>query len=100
MGRPITTDDRMAVEWWWTTVIDPANGEITVPGCLLLRFAPNGRCRDRWSTGRSSRADKTRPTVGVNSRKPTSYSLTKGTRRSTLDELADWTLWADQVITF
>lgn len=26
--------------------------------------------------------------------------LTKGTRRSTLDELADWTLWADQVITF
>jgi uncharacterized protein involved in oxidation of intracellular sulfur len=26
--------------------------------------------------------------------------LTKGTRRSTLDELADWTLWAEQVVTF
>jgi len=26
--------------------------------------------------------------------------LTKGTRRSTLDELADWTLWTDQTITF
>ena len=26
--------------------------------------------------------------------------LTKGTRRSTLDELAEWTLWADQVVTF
>ena len=26
--------------------------------------------------------------------------LTKGTRRSTLDELTDWTLWADQTITF
>ena len=26
--------------------------------------------------------------------------LIEGTRRSTLDELADWTLWADQVITF
>jgi uncharacterized protein involved in oxidation of intracellular sulfur len=26
--------------------------------------------------------------------------LTKGARRSTLDELADWTQWADQVITF
>jgi uncharacterized protein involved in oxidation of intracellular sulfur len=26
--------------------------------------------------------------------------LTKGTRRSTLEELADWTLWAEQVITF
>jgi uncharacterized protein involved in oxidation of intracellular sulfur len=26
--------------------------------------------------------------------------LTKGTRRSTMEELADWTLWADQVVTF
>jgi uncharacterized protein involved in oxidation of intracellular sulfur len=26
--------------------------------------------------------------------------LTKGTRRSTLEELADWTLWAEQVVTF
>ncbi len=26
--------------------------------------------------------------------------LTKGTRRSTLDERADWTLWAEKVLTF
>ena len=26
--------------------------------------------------------------------------LTKGARRSTLDELADWTTWADKVVTF
>jgi uncharacterized protein involved in oxidation of intracellular sulfur len=26
--------------------------------------------------------------------------LTKGTRRSTLDELTDWTIWADKVVTF
>lgn len=26
--------------------------------------------------------------------------LTKGARRSTLDELADWTFWADKVVTF
>lgn len=26
--------------------------------------------------------------------------LVKGARRSTLDELADWTLWADRVVTF
>ncbi len=26
--------------------------------------------------------------------------LVKGARRSTLDELTDWTLWADQVLTF
>ena len=26
--------------------------------------------------------------------------LTKGARRSTLDELTDWTLWADKTVTF
>jgi uncharacterized protein involved in oxidation of intracellular sulfur len=26
--------------------------------------------------------------------------LTKGARRSTLDELTDWTIWADKVVTF
>jgi uncharacterized protein involved in oxidation of intracellular sulfur len=26
--------------------------------------------------------------------------LTKGAQRSTLDELADWTAWADKVVTF
>ena len=47
MGRPIMTGDRVAVEWW-ATMIDPDEGEITLPGCLLLRFAPDGRCRDLW----------------------------------------------------
>jgi hypothetical protein len=47
MGRPIISDDRVAVEWW-TTMIDPDEGEITLPGCLLVRFAPDGRCRDLW----------------------------------------------------
>jgi uncharacterized protein involved in oxidation of intracellular sulfur len=30
----------------------------------------------------------------------TEEMLTKGARRSSLEELADWTLWADQVATF
>lgn len=30
----------------------------------------------------------------------TDGDLIEGARRSTLDELTDWTLWADQVITF
>jgi uncharacterized protein involved in oxidation of intracellular sulfur len=30
----------------------------------------------------------------------TSQLLVKGANRSTLDELTDWTLWAEQVITF
>ena len=47
MGQPIVTDARVAVEWW-TTMVDPDEGEVTLPGCLLLRFAPDGRCRDLW----------------------------------------------------
>lgn len=47
MGQPIITEDRVAVEWW-TTMIDPEEGEITLPGCLLLRFATDGRCQDLW----------------------------------------------------
>jgi uncharacterized protein involved in oxidation of intracellular sulfur len=30
----------------------------------------------------------------------TDEMLTKGARRSTLDELAEWTAWAETVITF
>jgi uncharacterized protein involved in oxidation of intracellular sulfur len=30
----------------------------------------------------------------------TDEMLTKGAERSSLDELADWTLWADKVVTF
>jgi SnoaL-like domain len=47
MGRPIVTADRVIVEYW-TTMIDAGEGEITLPGCLLLRFATDGRCQDLW----------------------------------------------------
>jgi hypothetical protein len=47
MGRPVITDDRVAVEWW-ATMLHQDLGEITLPGCLLLRFAPDGRCQDLW----------------------------------------------------
>jgi uncharacterized protein involved in oxidation of intracellular sulfur len=30
----------------------------------------------------------------------TEEMLTEGTRRSSLEELTDWTLWADKVVTF
>jgi hypothetical protein len=46
-GRPVITEARVAVEWW-TTMIDPRESKITLPGCLLLRFAPDGRCQDLW----------------------------------------------------
>ena len=44
MGQPIVTDARVAVEWW-TTMVDPDEGEVTLPGCLLLRsfLAPRHR---------------------------------------------------------
>lgn len=47
MGRPVITAERVAVEWW-TTMTDPDDGEVTLPGCLLLRFAADGRCRELW----------------------------------------------------
>jgi hypothetical protein len=47
MGRPVVGADRVTVEWW-TTMIDPQDGEVTLPGCLLLRFASDGRCRELW----------------------------------------------------
>jgi hypothetical protein len=44
MGEPFGARDRVAVEWW-TTMVD--EGEpVTLPGCLLLRFAADGRCYD------------------------------------------------------
>jgi ketosteroid isomerase-like protein len=42
-GRPVRDGDRVAVEWW-TTLRDEGE-EITLPGCLLLRFGADGRCR-------------------------------------------------------
>ncbi len=49
MGEPFGAGDRVAVEWWTRMVVD---GEpFTLPGCLLLRFAPDGRCaalREYW----------------------------------------------------
>jgi ketosteroid isomerase-like protein len=44
MGRPFVNGDRVAVEWWTTMVSE--GQEVTLPGCLLLRFEPGGRCSD------------------------------------------------------
>jgi hypothetical protein len=49
-GTPITQGERTAVEWWTTMLDDGA--EITLPGILFLRFAPDGRCeelREAWN---------------------------------------------------
>ena len=43
-GRPFVDGSRVAVEWW-TTMIDD-DEEVTLPGCLLLRFRADGRCCD------------------------------------------------------
>ena len=51
MGEPVVDGNVVAVEWW-TTMRDPDDGEITLPGCLLLQFAPDGRCfdlREYWN---------------------------------------------------
>lgn len=49
MGRPFTDGDRVAAEFWTTMRSDGA--DITLPGCLLLRFDEDGLCaalREYW----------------------------------------------------
>jgi SnoaL-like domain len=51
MGEPLVNGNIVAVEWW-TTMLDAEDGELTLPGCLLLQFAPDGRCfdlREYWN---------------------------------------------------
>jgi uncharacterized protein (TIGR02246 family) len=48
-GEPIVSGERVAVEWW--TTMRAEGEEVTIPGCLLLRFALDGRCeelREYW----------------------------------------------------
>jgi hypothetical protein len=44
MGEPLVDGNHAAVEWW--TRMRAGGDEITLVGCLLLRFAPDGRCED------------------------------------------------------
>ncbi|MGI9112243.1 MAG: nuclear transport factor 2 family protein [Gaiellaceae bacterium] len=44
IGRPFVDADRVAAEWW--TTMEDEGEEVTLPGCLLLRFDANGRCRE------------------------------------------------------
>jgi uncharacterized protein (TIGR02246 family) len=49
MGRPFVDGDRFAVEWW--TRMSVGGEDMTLPGCLLLTFASDGRCsalREYW----------------------------------------------------
>ena len=43
MGRPFVDGNRVAAEFWTTMLVDGA--ETTLPGCLLLEFGDDGRCR-------------------------------------------------------
>lgn len=48
-GGPIVSGEKVAVEWWTTMLAE--GEEVTIPGCLLLRFGPDGRCeelREYW----------------------------------------------------
>jgi hypothetical protein len=44
MGLPIAQGERVMVEWWATMV--EHDRPVTLPGCLLLRMAADGRCSD------------------------------------------------------
>lgn len=44
-GEPIVDGDRASVEYWSVSV-DPTGAEISLAGCGVLRFGPDGRCVD------------------------------------------------------
>lgn len=49
-GTPIVAGNRLAVEWW-ATMRDAEDGDLTLPGCLIVRFAADGLCeelREYW----------------------------------------------------
>lgn len=43
MGRPFVDGDRVAVEFWTNMKVE--GDDVTLPGCLLLDFDAEGRCR-------------------------------------------------------
>jgi SnoaL-like domain len=43
-GAPVIHGNRVVVEWW--ALMRDGGREITLPGALLLHFAPGGRCED------------------------------------------------------
>ena len=48
-GTPLVHGNRVVVEWW--AVMRDSGREITIPGALILRFGPSGRCeelREYW----------------------------------------------------
>ena len=48
-GAPIGEADKVAVEFW--TTMRNNGEEVTLAGCMLLRFVPDGRCeelREYW----------------------------------------------------
>lgn len=48
-GEPVVESSKAVVEWW--AVMRDEGAWITLPGALLLRFAPDGRCeelREYW----------------------------------------------------
>jgi ketosteroid isomerase-like protein len=44
MGAPVVEGERVAVEFWTTMLAEGA--ELTLPGCMLLRFDDDGLCTD------------------------------------------------------
>ena len=48
-GEPVVEGRKAVVEWW--AIMRDQGAWITLPGCLLLRFAEDGRCeelREYW----------------------------------------------------
>jgi hypothetical protein len=43
-GTRVVEGNRVAVEWW--AIVKEDGKDMTYPGILMLRFAPDGRCEE------------------------------------------------------
>ncbi len=64
MGVPLITAGRAAVEWW-TAMVNPGDGEVTLPGCVRCVSRLMAAARTCGNTGRSDRGDTARPAGGA-----------------------------------
>jgi len=44
LGEPVVHGNRVVVEWW--ALMRDEGQDVTLPGCLLLRFASGGPCEE------------------------------------------------------
>ena len=62
-GIPLVADNHLAVEWW-ATMRDRVDGDLTLVGCLFVRFSPDGLCEELREYWHIATGNRTSPQAG------------------------------------